>query len=126
MGLEKMGPERIPPFTQGRRLKGKRYKANSAQTLVIDHDIKVWHDEFVKIQEGSKRHEFRKNDRDYKTGQILLLRDFHPVGDKYLGGEIVARIEAISYGPEWGIPDGFCVFTIHVFDNAYRDPFDAS
>lgn len=102
----------------------KRYRIVGS-TIEIDHEIKVWPDEFEKIVTGSKRHEFRKNDRDYKSGQFLLMREFQPNGERYLDREIVSRIGAISYGPEWGIPDGFCAFTIVTFDHAFRDPFDA-
>ena len=76
------------------------------------HELKTWPDVFQEIYDGLKQHEFRKNDRDFKRGDHLYLREFIPVGEYYTGRVISAIITSISYGPEWGIPEGFAVMTI--------------
>lgn len=86
----------------------------------IDHELKVWPDQFVGLASGDKKHEFRKNDRDFTNGDLILLREFDPNGDCYLGGQVLARITWISYGPEWGITDGFCAFSIRSYFGGWK------
>lgn len=79
---------------------------------VIRHLLKTWPDQFREIREDQKRHEFRKNDRDFQRGDLALLQEFVPIGDRYTGEVELVEILAISYGPEWGIPAGFATFSI--------------
>lgn len=83
-------------------------------TLHIDHELKTWTDVFDEIVKGIKVHEFRKNDRDFQVGNILLLREFVPAGERYTGRNVLVKITSISFGPEWGIPFGFAAFSIRV------------
>lgn len=76
------------------------------------HALKTWPDVFQEIVDGVKRHEYRRNDRDFQSGDHVLLREFDPVSETYSGREVLAQIAAISYGPEWGIPEGYAVFSI--------------
>lgn len=76
------------------------------------HVLKTWPDMFQAIVDGRKCHEFRKNDRDFAEGDILALREYEPAGDHYTGRSVSAVIGSISYGPEWGIPEGYAVFTL--------------
>lgn len=80
------------------------------------HELKTWPDMFEEIGTGRKVHEFRKNDRDFREGDLLLLREFEPAGERYTGREIPVRIMSISYGPAWGIPKGYAAFSIAVGD----------
>ncbi len=86
----------------------------------IDHELKVWPDQFVGLSSGDKKHEYRYNDRDFKIDDLVLLREFELPGDRYLGGQVLARITWISYGPEWGITDGFCAFSIRGYFGGWR------
>jgi len=78
----------------------------------IDHVLKTWPDMYREIEAGEKLHDFRRNDRSFRRGQHLLLREFDPDTQHYSGRVAVVRIGSISYGPEWGIPEGFAAFTI--------------
>ncbi len=78
------------------------------------HELKTWPDMFDEILEGRKVHEFRKNDRNFKECDIVLLREFEPAGERYTGREIPIMIMSISYGPQWGIPEGYTAFSIRV------------
>lgn len=80
----------------------------------ISHVLKSWPDVFREMVAGAKVHEFRKNDRGFSVGDIVRLREFEPAGERYTGREILVRITAISYGPEWGIPVGFAAFSIRI------------
>lgn len=42
------------------------------------HDLKCWPPFFGLIQNGIKRADVRKNDRDYRVDDLLLLREYLP------------------------------------------------
>lgn len=71
---------------------------------------------FSNVVDMSKPFEVRKNDRDYRKGDELLLKEFVPEGyakkgdDEYLTGEICHRV--ITYvlkGGEYGIDEDFVI-----------------
>lgn len=43
-----------------------------------EHYIKCWPDPFDAIGDGRKTFEIRKNDREYQTGDILVLQKYDP------------------------------------------------
>ncbi len=84
------------------------------------HELKTDHEPFVDTWTGRKTFEFRKNDRDYRVGDTLLLCETYdgrpPIGDQR---SIEVRVSSILHGPEYGIPMGYCVMSI-VDANAKR------
>ena len=79
---------------------------------VPDHVLKTWPDVFQEILDGHRTHEFRRNDRDFQSGHVLLLKEFMPAGESYTGREVLVRVMSISYGPEWHIPEGYAAYSI--------------
>lgn len=51
------------------------------------HDLKIWPEYFEEVISGRKPFEIRKNDRNYRKGDILLLREWVPETHKYTGRE---------------------------------------
>ena len=49
------------------------------------HELKTWPKYFAAVRSGQKRFEIRRNDRDFKVGDILVLREFDPEDDAYTG-----------------------------------------
>ena len=47
------------------------------------HKLKILPEYFIDIVEGRKTFEVRKNDRDYKVGDILILHNYYPDIDFY-------------------------------------------
>ena len=76
------------------------------------HDLKCWPEPFAAICSEAKRHEFRRDDRGYEVGDLLLLREWDPATQTYCGDEAKVRVTYLSRGPDWGIPDGFVVMSI--------------
>lgn len=81
------------------------------------HELKILPEYFDAIRNGKKYFELRKNDRDYRTGDILLLREWKD--GEYTGRTIKREIIYILEGcPEYGLMDGFCILEIDIL---YRD-----
>jgi hypothetical protein len=84
------------------------------------HELKSWPTFFEAIRRTIKRHELRRNDRDYRVGDILKLREYDPENDTYTGREQVATVTYITSvdSPcafsEQGLQPGFCILSIHV------------
>jgi hypothetical protein len=72
------------------------------------HDLKCWPDYFAESIAGRKPFEIRKNDRGFKVGDGLVLREFNFDTGAYSGRECRARITSIiDYPP--GLKDGYVV-----------------
>lgn len=86
------------------------------------HDLKVLPEYYKDIASGRKSFEARKNDRDFEVGDILRLREYHPGNEfgmvcaGYTGEEVLARIDYILYGGEFGIDKDFCVMAIRLWN----------
>ena len=58
----------------------------------ITHELKVWPQFFPDVQSGRKSFEFRVNDRDFRVGDTLYLREYHPESKQYTGQETTKKI----------------------------------
>lgn len=59
-----------------------------------NHELKIVEPYFSDVAFGSKNFEIRKNDRDYKIGDLLFLREWD--GERYTGAEICREITYIT------------------------------
>ena len=62
------------------------------------HDLKIWPTFFKAIFKGQKTFEYRKNDRDYKKGDYLVLREYDPKTECYSGRQVTRKITCIFQG----------------------------
>lgn len=76
--------------------------------MKIDHELKILPMYFQAVWEGVKKFEARKNDRNFKVGDIVLLREWD---GEYTGSALVVRITYILEDFE-GLVKGYCVFGI--------------
>lgn len=42
------------------------------------HDLKIWPEYYVEVKAGFKTFEVRKNDRDFKKDEIVILHEYDP------------------------------------------------
>lgn len=56
------------------------------------HDLKIWPCFFEATATGLKTNEVRKNDRDYRRGDILNLREWDPETQKFTGRGISVEV----------------------------------
>lgn len=74
----------------------------------MTHYIKTVQPFFNDVAVGVKRFEVRKNDRDFKVGDILVLQEYDPEADTYIGG-IVNAIITYILDDERYCKDGYVV-----------------
>ncbi len=81
------------------------------------HDLKTWPEAFSLVWDGKKLFEIRINDRNFREGDTLVLREFDKNAGSvglYSGRIIHAEVTCIVRG--WGMPSNLVVMGIHVFD----------
>ena len=61
---------------------GEEYKGGNV------HILKTWPGYFQLVFSGVKKFELRKNDRDFKVGDLLILMEFYPDAQSYSGREV--------------------------------------
>ena len=76
------------------------------------HDLKTWPEHFNNIVKNTKTFELRKNDRDFKTGDSLLLREYCPIKNEFTGREVVRKVTYILKGGNFGLNEGFVIMSI--------------
>lgn len=103
-----------------RRAEKKRLGVVGAETAL---EMKCWPKPFAALVDGSKTFEFRRNDRGFKVGNELHLREWiapelAACGDRddppagYTGRELRVRVTYILHGPNYGVPEGFVVMSV--------------
>ncbi len=75
------------------------------------HDLKTWPEPFAAILLGDKTHETRRNDRGYKVGDVLRLREWTPASGQYSGRVVNVRVTHMVQG-QFGLPADLCVMSI--------------
>lgn len=80
------------------------------------HELKTWHKEFDAILSGDKRFEFRRDDRNFDRGDLLVLRRTTDDG-KVTCGVILAWVTYIFRAPQ--LPDGYCIMSISVVEQGH-------
>lgn len=87
---------------------------------VTTHVLKSWPQFFDPISRGMRTHELRRNDRQYRIGDFLELREFCPERASLTGRVCVALITSLT-SPEMpcavsaeALAPGFCILSIKV------------
>ncbi len=75
---------------------------------MADHLIKCWPQQFWAIRSGLKTFEYRKNDRGYRVGDTLVIREYDPATEAFSGAEARRRVtHMLASG--FGLPEGYAV-----------------
>ena len=63
----------------------------------MTHELRCWPEFFNATRAGTKKFELRRNDRDYRVGDELLLKEWHPdtFTGSYTGCELLVRVDYI-------------------------------
>lgn len=75
----------------------------------MTHELKTEFQYLLDMKLGNKRFEVRKDDRNFKIGDILIIKEYDPVYGTY--GDMQARrqINYILPGGQFGIEAGYVV-----------------
>jgi len=77
------------------------------------HELKIAPKYFVGVDRGVKKFEIRKDDRPFKTGDTLWLREYKFPGE-YTGLWVCALVTDVFRDPGFGLQDGYCIMSIEV------------
>jgi hypothetical protein len=84
--------------------------------------LKSWPEYFKATVEGSKTFELRKNDRDFKVGDTVVLWEYLPETATLTGQTLVTRITYLLTSGPWLQP-GYCCFSFESeLDNQNSQP----
>lgn len=80
------------------------------------HNIRVHERFWSALHSEKKKAEFRLNDRDYQTGDMLSMIPVNDAGAELndVVGQVpqVFHVTHIVHGPDFGIPEGYCMMSI--------------
>lgn len=86
------------------------------------HRLKIWPQFIDAIGREEKTFEVRKNDRDFRVGDILHLREWNPETKEWGSLSITCFVTYILHGPAFGIEEGYCVMSIAMPPNHHWPP----
>ena len=74
------------------------------------HHLKILPKYYLLAVKGIKRFEIRKDDRDYKKGDYLLLKEYSK--NEYTGNAIKVRVvHVLKDIPQYGLKKGFVLLS---------------
>lgn len=72
------------------------------------HQLKILPKWFEDVAAGKKNFEIRKNDRNFKVGDILILEEYED--GKYTGREVKRKVNYILHGDgTLGLSKDYCI-----------------
>jgi len=78
------------------------------------HNLKTWMPQFQYIVDEKKLFDFRKNDRDYKVGDMLNLQEYNQGTKEFTGRSVLVQNVYQVNGGIFGIPEGYCIMSIKI------------
>lgn len=76
------------------------------------HLLKCWPEFYARLENGQKPFELRKNDRDFQTGDVLVVAEYIPSEDKLTGKNLRFSITYVLKGPWGGLAEGWAILGI--------------
>ena len=84
-------------------------------SLMMVHQLKTWPEAFQAVWGGLKKYELRKDDREFKVGDGLFLREWDPVTKEYSGRALQATVTHITTACDFpGLQDEYVVMGLRV------------
>lgn len=76
------------------------------------HELKCWPPFFAEIREGNKTFEVRQDDRNFRVGDLLHLREYRPHTQTYTGRECWVDVTYLLAGDWPGLAAGYVIMSI--------------
>jgi hypothetical protein len=80
-------------------------------TLPTTHELKTWPKYFEAMKGNKKTFDIRENDRDYREGDSLFLREWKPASMEYTGRTLRVKVVYVMRDQPW-VPEGYVVMGI--------------
>lgn len=85
-----------------------------------EHILKTWSNAWDAVKRGDKRFEWRKDDRGFEVGDVLVLKKWNPAKQQFvlkpqsLGVEYEELRVVVTYILRglFNVPEGYCVMSI--------------
>ena len=93
----------------------------------MTHHLKTWPTYYDAVERGEKTFEGRRNDRNFQSGDIVVLCRTVVDGSgecKTAAPTLTRRIGFVLHGGQFGIAEGWCVFSL-LDEGAPGDPAQA-
>jgi hypothetical protein len=78
----------------------------------MEHTLKTYIEYFEHLRNGSKMFEVRKNDRNFRVGDTLVLKEYNPEKMPHYTGRSCIRIVTYIIQGVFGLPDDMCVMGV--------------
>lgn len=79
------------------------------------HELKCWPESLDPLFKGLKSFDVRKNDRNFKPGDLVVFKEWEPKIKSYSGRWVRKRINYMITGtiaPSHGLATGYCVLQL--------------
>jgi hypothetical protein len=76
------------------------------------HDLKTWPEYYDAVEDGRKTFELRKNDRNFRVGDVLHLQRYDLENQTYTGAHLYRSVTYLIEGESWGLAAGVCVMSL--------------
>lgn len=76
------------------------------------HELKTDRDHFQDIWWNRKTFELRYDDRDYKVGDMLSLKEYNPESETFTGKVCTRVVSHVLHGPAYGLQEGWVIMSI--------------
>ena len=83
-----------------------------ARLFPIIHELKIEQKHFEQIISFKKTFEIRKHDRDFRTNDCLLLREYLPVTKLYTGRSCLVHVLGLQAGGLFGFDFEYSIMSI--------------
>lgn len=80
--------------------------------VVARHELKTWPGPFAAVRANLKPWEMRKNDRDYRVGDLLRLHEWCPEANDYTGEIEERRVTWMLEGGQFGLPADYVIMSL--------------
>lgn len=80
------------------------------------HELKILPKWYEDVESSKKNFEIRRNDRDFKVGDTLILQEYEE--GSYTGRQITRKIQYIYQGNgDYGLSEGYCIMGLEQATN---------
>jgi len=85
---------------------------NNPMISMTIHPLKTLPQYFWAVVRGDKTYELRRDDRDFRVGDLIELHEWTPLGGYTGRTQAVEITHILRDAKEYGLMDGYCILSI--------------